>query len=797
MGERVNRIALVSFMVFIMLMQIFSSVSARSVHSVSDYDLFPQGDFTDPGQWETDSGVSFLTSNAQYTESMIADNRMSIIHSRPDNFQTLSIWSQNSETESNFSTGQPDSQYTYTSGPVIELDDFDTSAISSYELVSVSIVVAFHIPDKLEQDQVQFVMNYDGNFENLVTFVNTQSPIDYINGSIWSKNVTSLTQWSWSMIENLEFTLDYVSVGSSDDARLDVDALGIEVIVKYPWYGSEWGSASSTFTGHSMPIMNVNLSLGQFDNMALSQCGLTSSVSGTTGSWTSGIIQSPPSQSIGRIHYSLQDSSSDDVVMEISSSSDGQNFSPFLAINNHDLINNSYIKIRVTSTDSCISQIKVDLNDFSLNINGRVFGSLDGLSTSNSRWKAFVNGQEVAYQTLAQLGNFNLDLPIGQYIEHTDDSIEVKVQAWFNWDSSGTSSTTVFEISSLYVEGGYDLVWDENPVCESVGPQNFFEDGGGVLIPFITNCYDDRTSNENLTVDFDVEDESLISADMSQGDIRLLLGAEQSGVTTVLVTVTDESNNQWQDNFVVTVSTVDDPPVLNEFPAVVPVELYSSSQVPFTYSDIDSEDLTAYTNRSWATIDLETGFITINAPSAGLIVPVEVNLCDQNTCVQRILDLEVQSLADLEIEEILISQEEVYQQDIVPIRVYVRNSGDAEASLVSVRCQQGNDLIDLETISILQPGELAVVTCDWQVPEEIFYANITVELDRGELISEGDETNNINTISVDIKEKVDSDSSSSSFDISSSTVWITTIIILVLLVGIFRFIAPPKIRKIN
>jgi len=129
MGERVNRIALVSFMVFIMLMQIFSSVSARSVHSVSDFDLFPQGDFTDPGQWQTDSGVSFLTSNAQYTESMIADNRMSIIHSRPDNFQTLSIWSQNSETESNFSTGQPDSQYTYTSCPVIELDDFDTASL--------------------------------------------------------------------------------------------------------------------------------------------------------------------------------------------------------------------------------------------------------------------------------------------------------------------------------------------------------------------------------------------------------------------------------------------------------------------------------------------------------------------------------------------------------------------------------------------------------------------------------------------------------------------------------------------
>tara|TARA_B100000900_G_C20598288_1_gene724357 strand:+ start:545 stop:2938 length:2394 start_codon:yes stop_codon:yes gene_type:complete len=797
MGEQVKRFTLVSFMIFIMIIQVFGSVSARSVHSVSDFDLFPQGDFTNPGDWHLDSGVTFLTSNAEYTESMVADNRMTVLHSRPDNFQTLSIWSQNSESGADSSTGQPDSQYNYTSGPVIELDYFDTSSFSSYELVAVSVVVAFHIPDNLEQDQVQFVMNYDGNYENLVTFVNTQGPIDYMNNTIWSNNITSLTQWSWSMIENLEFTLDYVSVGSSDDARLDVDALGIEVVVKYPWYGSEWASAESTFSGHSMPLMNVNLSSGQFDNMALSQCGLTPSISGTSGSWTSGIIQSPPSQIIGRVHYSLQDSGVGDVVMEISSSTDGQSFSSFTIIDNHDLINESYIKIRVTSTDSCITQIKLDLNDFSLNLNGRVFGSLDGLSTSNSRWKAFVNGQEITYQPLAQLGDFNLKLPIGQYIEPTELSITVKIQAWFNWDSTGSASTTAFEISSLSIGGGYDLEWDENPVCESVGPQNFFEDGGGVLIPFLNNCNDDRTSNENLTITFDVEDDSLISADITQGDIRLLLGEEQSGITTVTITVSDESNNQWQDTFVVTVNSVDDPPILNEFPAVVPVELYVSSQVPFSYNDIDSTELTANTNRSWAIINLSTGYITITAPSAGLIVPVEVNLCDQSTCVQRILDLEVQSLADLEIEDIIIAQDEVFQQDIVPVRIYVRNSGDAEASLVSVRCQQGNELIDLQTISILQPGDLGVVTCDWLVPEDLFGTNITVELDRGETIPEGNETNNIKSISVEINEKVESDSSSSSFDFSGSTVWISVIVLIVLLVGMFRLLAPPKIRKIN
>ena len=797
MGETVKRFILVSLMICVLVFQTFSSVSARSVHSVSDFDLFPQGDLTNPEDWQTDSGVTFLTSNAQYTESMVADNRMTIIHSRPDNLETLSIWSQNSDTESNLSTGQPDSQYTYTSGPVIKLDDFDTSSISNYELVSVSVVVAFHIPDSLQKDQVQFVMNNGGNYENLVTFVNTQSPIDYMNETIWSKNITSLAQWTWSMIEDLEFTLDYVSTGSPDDARLDVDALGIEVIVKYPWYGSEWASATSTFTGHSMPVMDVNLSSGQFDNMALSQCGLTSSISGTTGSWTSGIIQAPPSQSIGRIHYSLQDSNSDDVVVEISSSEDGQIFTSFNNIDNHDMINTSFVMIRITSTDSCVTNIKLDLNNFIVNLNGRVFGNLDGLSMSNSKWKAFVNGHEIVYQSLAQLGNFNFDLPIGQFIESTDDSIEIKIQAWFNWDSLGSSSTTAFELSSISVEGGFDLEWDENPVCESLGPQNFLEDGGGILIPFINNCYDDRTSNENLSVVFEVEDESLISVDISQGDIRILLGNEKSGVTTVLVSVYDESGNRWQETFVVSVSSVDDPPILNEFPSVVPVELQVPSQVPFSYSDIDSTELTAYTNRSWATIDLESGYITVSAPSAGLIVPVEVNLCDQNTCVQRILDLEVQSLADLEVEDILISQDEIYQKDLLPIRVYVRNSGDAEASLVSVRCQNGNELIDLETISILQPGELGVVTCEWQVPEDIYSANVTVELDRGGVITEGNETNNIQSISIEINEKAESDSTSSSFDISSSTVWLITILVLILIIGLFKFAAPPKIRKIN
>ena len=97
----------------------------------------------------------------------------------------------------------------------------------------------------------------------------------------------------------------------------------------------------------------------------------------------------------------------------------------------------------------------------------------------------------------------------------------------------------------------------------------------------------------------------------------------------------------------------------------------------------------------------------------------------------------------------------------------------------------------------MQPGELGVVTCEWQVPEDIYSANITVELDRGGVITEGNETNNIQSISIEIIEKAESDSTSSSFDISSSTVWLITILVLILIIGLFKFAAPPKIRKIN
>ena len=65
------------------------SAQARSVHSTATVDLFPQGDFTNSGSWEVGAETSFTQESATYTESMVADQRLTMLHNRPLNLDTL------------------------------------------------------------------------------------------------------------------------------------------------------------------------------------------------------------------------------------------------------------------------------------------------------------------------------------------------------------------------------------------------------------------------------------------------------------------------------------------------------------------------------------------------------------------------------------------------------------------------------------------------------------------------------------------------------------------------------------
>ncbi|HJL97456.1 MAG TPA: hypothetical protein QF401_04825, partial [Candidatus Poseidoniaceae archaeon] len=337
MGVSYSKNSTVIFMLFLLLLAPYSAVSARSVHQTNLVDIFPEGDFSHTENWTLGAFTSFSEDPASYTDAMVADQRLSMIHHRPLNQDSMIFWAQSSPTDSNNSIGTPDGATSWSTGPEIKLSSFNAFGSTGYDILAVNVVVAFSVPDPLYQDSVRFSLNYDGQYEPLTTFAHTQNALDYLSNS-WTYNVTELTTWDWNMIQNAVMTLDYVSVGTTDDSQLNVDAVGIKVVMKTPWYGGEYGSAQAQFSGHDMPIIGLDLMLGSSENMALAECGLQSSIPGSSGRWTSEIIETPPNQRIGRPHFTLDNESLDDVILEYSFSDDGISFSEFSAMDEHMLL---------------------------------------------------------------------------------------------------------------------------------------------------------------------------------------------------------------------------------------------------------------------------------------------------------------------------------------------------------------------------------------------------------------------------------------------------------------------------
>jgi len=494
----------------------------------------------------------------------------------------------------------------------------------------------------------------------------------------------------------------------------------------------------------------------------------------------------------------LQNESLDDVLLEYASSSDGETFTAFEAMDEHMLLpDHPFTKVRVSAINACISEITVDVNDPTLTLNGRIFGNLDGLDATYSRWLLFVNDELVTNQPVALNPGLSLSFPIGAHLHDASASLKVELKTWFTWDSLGTASTTAFEITSMDVTGGYSIAWDEDPTCVPVGDQTLIEDGGGRILPFLHRCTDDRTVNENLLVTFSNTNQDLVEIDLTEGDVRVRLLPEVSGFATVTTTVADEAGNTWVEVFMVTVSAVDDAPVLTEFQSVIPVQLSVPTELSFTYGDIDSDTLSASTNRSWATVDLVTRIITVNAPTPGFHA-VLVSLCDQTSCTDRIMDLEVMALPDLVVESIEKGNSEMTAGGIGAFRVLVRNNGQADASMISVRCEMNTELIAIATIPLLEPGELGEVTCDWAIPEEAGTVQIRAMVDRGLEIDEGNEANNEAVVAVEIFPKqLADDSTSSGIEIGDGTFYALTVFGLVAIVGAFVMLAPAKIKKLE
>lgn len=789
----------VVLIIMLLLAAPLANVDARSVHAAQTVDMFPQGDMIDDTDWEIKKHLTFtsedLPEDAIHSSGMVADEHMSFSIDLPQHLDTQRIWASSTSTDSNATMGSPDGAYSWSTGPDITMGGFQVSGFSENEIQSVELVVHFDVPHALQQDNVRFSTINGGIHQLVKTWSNTQNGLFYMNNG-WTIGINSEGDddgWTWSELENLEVNLDYVSIGSTDDSELQVDAVGLKITMQTPWYGGERVTAMSSHPVDSWPIIDLNLSSGQMDSVSTAPCGLES----TSGTWTADAIEKPAGQSWGRVHVDNENGSIGIEYLD--------NQGAWVSMNEGLIpIVSGDLELRFTILSSCLVRAWVDINDPTIRIQGDVQGDVDAMTANITRWTLVVNGVTVTNQPLAELGAFDLQIPIGAQLDPSTTSLDITIKAWFSWDSSGIPASVGLTVDSIVVSGAYSIEYDEDPQCDLIGNQYLSEDGGGLILPLLTRCSDDRTSTDELNVVFQNSDSSVIEVDLTQGQIRLKLIPESSGTSQITVTVSDVAGNSWSESFTVDVAQVDDNPVLAEFPSVVPVDLSSTTSVPFTLNDIDSEEseLSITTNRSWAVANLSERLILIDAPTPGF-TSVLVTACDSSGCVERILDLEVRALPDLSIEELRLNKDTVRADDIVEIKVMVRNSGQVSATMIGVRCLVDGSTIGTGIIPVLQPGELGTITCDWQVPQDDTSALVEVVVDRGTEIDETNEENNAAELIIGIAPSEDgtpSDDTGSSqgeTGLSQTIIWIGTGGALLLMLALFGLLAPSKIRKIE
>ena len=790
----------------VLLVPTLNPASARSVHETTDYDLFPQGSLTDASDWSMQATTSFTSQPATYTDAMVADQRITMVHQRPQNLDSMEYWGANSPSASDNVVGSPDGLFAWSTGPVMSVDGFDFSASTQYIITSVDVLVAFKVTDALSIDSVRLSMDWSNGTDLMRTWSNTNGAIDYINNSAYRLSIDSVDDWSWSMLSSIELTMDYVSVGQSDDARLELDAIGIEVTMESAWYGGEVAQAVSTASGHQMPIQEIDMSQGEYNGMSLSVCGLESTDMTTIGSWTSAVLQRPAEQYFGRIHFDVNETGTEsNVSVQYATSADGESFTAFTIHNTEALPAAEYLKVRILTDTSCITSVRVDVNDPTLSLAGRIYGDGSGIDGNYSRWTISVGGATVANLPVS-VGEFNHQIPIGAYMNPGQTELSIMVKSWFTWDSDGSASTTALEVNSIEVSGGYDIFYDEDPVCQLVGDQQLSEDGGGIFVPLLTRCTDDRTDPNLLNVEIENSQPDLVDVSLDQGEVRVSLLSEQSGSAQIMMTVSDEAGNSHVESFNIIVNSIDDAPVLNEFPSLVRVEHAVATILGFTWSDVDTlpADLTLSSNKTWVEVDLINSSLLITAPTPGY-TSVELTLCDETTCVERVLDLDVRSLPDLRIDSVVVGEgsadgtfvelTEVELGSYVTARVYVANGGFVNAEMVTIRCTVNGVVGDIATITTLEPGARSIATCEFQAPVEGQLIRVDAIVDGGELIDEGDETNNEGSKNLVLIESSVVADVNSDEALSTTTIWIISIIALVVIIGGFTFLAPAKIRK--
>ena len=780
-------------LVMLIMVSLSSMVAGDTVIRSENVDLFPEGSFDNDSEWSISTQHGFSSEDsAHWTEAMVTDGHLSFTHSRPRNIDQFTSWSSISATNSNESLGAPDGGYTWSKGPEIELEGFDFSEHYNKPLLNATLMVSFAIPETLQDDEVRIEMDWNGHIYLIEKFAHTQTAINNMQGNPLQMSIDYLRNWTWAELENTMITVDYASSGGVDDSEVQVDAVGIKVEYQSQWSGLDSAKATHSTSMSMSPFHDFNLAQGNHNNIVTDSCGLNVA-SGSSGEWQSPSLQLPYDQSWGRIHLFGNATAS----IEIQTSIDGLSWSEGVVYNDNSIISgNNYVRAEIVLFDGCLSGVRIDFNDPSIFISGEISGSNDGLVDNFSYLSVAVGNELVATHSMT-IGQFQISIPIGKFLPSEGDYLTIGVGARFYWSSSGEAETLVAQIEDMTLSGGFVVEWDLDPNCET--PSDIFleEDGIGSVVPFRSSCSDDITETNSLQVSVSSSDETLVIASVSDGNIVISQQSERSGIAYVEVVTTDERGNQWSSSMDVVVSSIDDPPTYANLPLEVLVPVGDPVSVSLNVADIDTDiaNLTIVTDTSWATID-EYGDLLLSPLSPGTF-DISITISDGTTTITEYITILSTADPDLLIEEVDLNTDELKVGSLTEIKVWVRNDGLSSASLITVRCYNGETLIDSANITHIEESGIASTSCFWQLPNQVGNTSLRVFVDPTHDILEVSESNNEYSTTIEIlpsDQKESGADSNSNPIVSSNVIWVVSAIVILVAI-IAMQLGPGKIRR--
>jgi len=761
--------------------------TADTVIGAEGAELLEAGDFSDSGEWEISSTAGFSSDAADYSLGMVADGELSFTHDRPDNFQYSTSWASNSITNSNATLGESDSYYTWSKGPNITMTGYDFSGLHGMLVANVSLVLHFSIPDALNQDSVRVILQNHGSDKLVVTYARTFGPIYRMaNPMILSLDGLALTDWS--SLEDTQFTIDYVSTGTTDDSEVRVDAAGLRVKYHQPWYSFETVKATNTVNDVDSPVIDISPYDGTISGLSQESCGLAPE-GPVTGEWSFD-VEVPPLQQLGRIHVF---GTGNHTIWALPDDVDGD----YIEMQSGELldISDSLQHIRIEIEDGCISGARIDVNDPHLVIQGYVSGTLGGLADTS--YIRFAIGNSLVDSIPLQYGAFSVDVPVGHALPVQGNDMSVGIASRFQWSSNGTAESTVVHIQSMTITGGYSVHWDYDPECLGLEDMSFNEDDAGVHLPMDVRCSDDLTAPENLALSAVSSDSGIIEASVVGQYIRIQPARDAWGEASIEVVVSDALGNTWSDSMLVTVTPVEDPPVLDGLPLTVYIELGQTMVVDLTITDPDTESLALEASRSWATFDAAGDLVLTPVDSGSHSVAISIS--DGTNEISQNIEVIVTAKPDLLVEMIDVRRDGVsvsnlVDGDIIEIHAYIRNEGRGGADAVDVKCRVDGILVGAIMIDHIESGGLGAAVCDAQVVRDGETLTIEVSADGTGSIAETSENNNDLTVILDVSESEDGGGGIiDSLDRGPALIFISVGVVLISLTALY--FGPNRVRK--